>query len=112
MRMKNFVTLEELEARLSEIPGMPEKIQESTASLHAALFVGEARKEAHLTQAALAKRIGVSQARVSEMEKGEGRFGLSIGVLDQVAKACGGILRLKFEKQQDNCERRALSAGT
>lgn len=106
---KKSVTLEELEARLSTIPGMSEKIQESTASMHAALFVEHARKEAHLTQAALAKKMGVSQVRVSQIESGEGPYGPSIGLLEQVAKACGGVLRLNFETLR--AKKRTASAG-
>jgi transcriptional regulator with XRE-family HTH domain len=69
-----------------------------TATSRAAHFVTEARKQAGFSQADLAEKIGVSQARVSTMEKGEGRYGLSIDLLERVATACGGALRLKFEK--------------
>jgi DNA-binding XRE family transcriptional regulator len=98
---KSFVTLDTVGSNLAKIPGMPEMIEEETASLHAAHFVEQARKEAHLSQAVLAEKIGVSQARVSQMEKGEGRYGLSIDLLERVATACGGILELGFKKEQD-----------
>jgi DNA-binding XRE family transcriptional regulator len=74
------------------------RIGAETATLHAAHFVSQARKQAKLSQADLAEKIGVSQARVSRMEKGEGRYGLSITLLERVAAACGGTLQLKFKK--------------
>ena len=90
---------------------MQELIDKELASLHAALFVEHARKEAHLSQEQLAKKLGVSQARVSQMEKGEGPFGLSIAVLDRVALACGGVLRLGFKKGGKLTKRDKASAG-
>jgi len=77
---------------------MVQKKKSETAILHAARVVVEARKQAKLSQADLAEKIGVSQARVSEMERAAGRYGLSISLLDRVATACGGTLKLKFEK--------------
>jgi DNA-binding XRE family transcriptional regulator len=67
------------------------------SSLLAARFVEYSRKSARLSQKALAGALGVTQARVSQMEKGEGAYGLSITLLDRVAKVCGGHLRLSLE---------------
>jgi DNA-binding XRE family transcriptional regulator len=98
MNRKKFVSLDKVGQGLAKISGMPELIEAETATLHAAHFVEQARKQAHLSQADLAEKIGVSQARVSQMEKGEGPYGLSISLLERVAAACGGTLQLKFEK--------------
>jgi DNA-binding XRE family transcriptional regulator len=100
MKRKDFVTLEKVGRGLAKIPGMPELIEEERAALRAAEFVEQTRKAAHLSQAALAKKIGVSQARISQMEKGEGRYGASVVLLDRVAKACGGFLHLSFEHRR------------
>jgi DNA-binding XRE family transcriptional regulator len=98
MNRNKFGSVGKLRQGLDKIEGMPELIEAETATLHAAHFVGQARKQAHLSQADLAEKIGVSQARVSQMEKGEGPYGLSISLLERVAAACGGTLQLKFKK--------------
>lgn len=96
-RKKNVVTLEQLERDLSAIPGMPGAIEAERANLLAAQFVEYTRKAARLSQEALAERLGVTQARVSQMESGVGTYGLSITLLERVARVCGGYLRLSFE---------------
>jgi DNA-binding XRE family transcriptional regulator len=98
MKRNGYVTLEEFGRKLAKIPGMSELIEEESANLRAAEFVRHSRRVAHLSQANLAEQIGVTQARVSQMEKGEGPYGVSLAVLARVAKACGGTLRLSFER--------------
>src|SRR5262249_12250839 len=95
----NLVGLDKVGRSLAKIPGMPDIIEKEAANLQAALFVERARKEAQLSQAALAKKLRVSQARVSQMESGKGRYGLSISLLERVAAACGGVLELGFKKE-------------
>jgi DNA-binding XRE family transcriptional regulator len=97
MDKKNFVTIEELGRDLSAIPGMVEAIEVERANLLAAQFIERTRKSARLSQGKLAQRIGVTQPRVSQMEKGEGTYGVSVTLLARVARACGGSLRLIFE---------------
>jgi DNA-binding XRE family transcriptional regulator len=112
MNRKKFVSLDKVGQGLAKIEGMPELIEEETASLHAAHFVEQARKQAKLSQADLAEKIGVSQARVSQMEKGEGPYGLSISLLERVAAACGGVLQIKFKKAQHaGASKQAATAG-
>lgn len=62
----------------------------------AAHFVRSARQQAGLTQQALAKRLGVSQSRVAELETAS-RQGPTLGMLNRVAAACGRRLRLVLE---------------
>jgi DNA-binding XRE family transcriptional regulator len=98
MTHNGSITLEEFGRKLAKIPGMSDLIEEESANLRAAQFIRQSRKIAGLSQDKLAKQINVTQARVSQMENGEGRYGVSLALLARVAKACGGTLRLSFEK--------------
>jgi len=95
----NFESLDKLKSGLAKMPGVSELIEEERANLHAAELVREARKAAHLSQAALAEKIEVTQARISQMESGAGPYGLSVVLLERVARACGGSLQLSFRKR-------------
>ncbi len=63
--------------------------EDASAALEAGRYVRKLRTEAGLTQAQLAARIAVSQARISAIENGEGRDGPSYAVLKRIALACG-----------------------
>jgi ribosome-binding protein aMBF1 (putative translation factor) len=101
-KVKGFVTLEQLGHNLAAVPGMSEIIEEERVALQAAEFIQEARTSANLSQAMLAKKLSVTQARISQMEKGEGPLGPSITILDRVARACGGTLRLYFYHNREH----------
>ena len=101
MPHKTFVTLAEVGRELAKIPGMPEAIAHERASLQAAHFIRNTRESSGLSQGQLADKLGVSQARVSQIESGKGPQGPSIDLLARIATACGGILRLKFDKEED-----------
>jgi transcriptional regulator with XRE-family HTH domain len=60
-----------------------------SASIEAARFVRTLRERAGLTQRELAQRLGVSQPRVSAMEKAAGPEGPTYAMLKRVARACG-----------------------
>jgi DNA-binding transcriptional regulator YiaG len=101
-RSEKFVTLDKLEDDLVKMPGMKEVIEEEHANLLAAEgaadFIKKARLSAHLSQAELAKKLNISQARVSQMENGDAPFGASVACLIRVAEACGGRMLMAFEK--------------
>jgi DNA-binding XRE family transcriptional regulator len=97
-KRKDFETLDKVKAGLEKIPGMSKLIEEERASLHAAEFVKKARKAADLSQAALAAKLDVSQVRISQMERGRAPYGPSLTLLERVARACGGILHVSFQK--------------
>ncbi len=70
--------------------------QDTSASIAAGRLIKSWRKQASqtdgtqgLTQGELAERIGVSQARISEIETGTGRDGPSFALLARIANACG-----------------------
>ena len=96
--------LQGLEKRLGQIPGMSALIEEEYAVLieeekaaaQIAELVKHTRTSFGLSQTALGKKLGVTQARVSKIEQGAVAFGPSIGMLARVALACGRTLQLSF----------------
>ena len=97
--MKSKMTpLQKLEAELLKIPGAAEMLAEERAALRAARFVRDIRESAKLSQAMLARELNISQARISQLENGGGKYGLSVGLLERVAEACGGRVEFKFAK--------------
>jgi len=72
-----------------------ERFNESTDLAEAAALVCTMRHNARqpdgkrgISQAELARRIGVSQARISHIENGEGRDGPGFTLLKRIARAC------------------------
>ena len=102
--MSKKTELELLEARLTAIPGMSELlarehaaiISEETASTDVAGLVRDVRKSANLSQTDLAGRVGVTQARISQIEHGDTIYGMSIVLLARLATACGKRLQVSF----------------
>lgn len=64
----------------------------SSAAMRAGTIVRGMRRTAHFSQAELAERIGVSQARISEIEIGEGPQGPTFALLERIGAACGMVL--------------------
>jgi DNA-binding XRE family transcriptional regulator len=60
-------------------------------------FVRQARKRKGWTQAQLATVLGISQARISELESGSARQGPTVGLLARIADACGLKLALTLK---------------
>jgi predicted XRE-type DNA-binding protein len=98
---QEFVSFETVERALNQIPGVAGLIQAEynalieaeIAALHTAEFLKQVRKRAHLSQAAVAGKMGVKPSRISEVEKG-GRNGLTVSVLARFVEACGAKLQL------------------
>ena len=99
MKKRKGMSLDQVRRELLKIPGSSKLIAEERANLHAAELIREARKFAHLSQAALAAKLQVEQSRISQMESGRGKYGPSVVLLERVARACGGTLRLAFERE-------------
>ncbi len=85
-----------LQAYLDKRGITPEEMAEArrdTLALIEAYNLREARKACHLTQVELARKIGVSQNRISRMENGDmGSIGLD--ALHRYVEALGGTLTL------------------
>jgi DNA-binding XRE family transcriptional regulator len=64
----------------------------SSAAMRAGDLVRTMRKEAELTQSELAARLGISQARISEIEAGIGSQGPTWDMMERISSACGKVL--------------------
>ena len=58
------------------------------------MAIDQLRMEAGLTQAALAKKLGVSQPTVSSLK---GRKDMRVSTLRRLVRACGGTLRVSAQ---------------
>lgn len=71
-------------------PVLRETFEEASASLEAGRLVRSMREIAGLTQQGLADRLDIKQPRISAIEAGRGRDGLSYALLKRIVLACGG----------------------
>lgn len=67
----------------------------SGAAFHAGALVRSMRKTGHLSQAVLADRLRMSQARISEIEAGVGVRGPSWTLMKRIAEACGAVILVR-----------------
>ncbi len=81
--------LESLRQRGLRVDAFAEGYEARDAIVHAGQLVKQMRVGAKLTQAALAKRAGMSQPEVSRIESGLGTQGPSVETIDRLAEACG-----------------------
>jgi DNA-binding XRE family transcriptional regulator len=65
-----------------------------STQLAAAIQIRWARQDARLSQAALGKRIGVSQQAIAKLEGGKGN--VSLDTLEKVARGLGRAVELRF----------------
>lgn len=68
----------------------------------AALLIRRAREERGITQAELARRLGVKQPSVARLEAAGD--GVSVGTLRRAAAALGGVLDLSFAEGQPSVD--------
>ncbi|MBA3307587.1 MAG: helix-turn-helix transcriptional regulator [Chloroflexi bacterium] len=66
-----------------------------TASIVLGRSLRASRLRRHLTQSALAERVGLSRARIGQLETGQG-LGASVGTWFTLAESLGLTLRMKF----------------
>jgi chaperonin GroES len=79
--------------RLSD-PVVNQGYEEQGAVLEAASLIRGMREASGLTQAALAVRLGTSQAHLSMLERGVGRHGPTFLMLHKIAQACRQELQI------------------
>jgi transcriptional regulator with XRE-family HTH domain len=71
-------------------PALRDAFEEASASLEAGRLVRSMREMAGLTQQGLADRLDIKQPRISAIEAGRGRDGLTYALLKRIVVACGG----------------------
>jgi DNA-binding XRE family transcriptional regulator len=69
--------------------------EEEKSALAVALEITKLRKQQHLTQTELAKKVGTSQQAISRIERGNYE-GFSYTTLAKIAEALGYIIQIKF----------------
>lgn len=89
--------LEELNERDPKA-GLRLRFQQYAAS-ETARLVSKMREEANLTQAQLARVLGVHQQQISYLETGRSKRGTNFASLFEVAEACGVRLEISVTKQ-------------
>lgn len=72
----------------------------SSAAFRAAELIRVMRRAARLSQAELGKRLGVSQARISELEAGIGSQGPSWSLMQRIADACEATILIAPDKAE------------
>lgn len=82
--------------RLLKNPQTKILYSEERAKSEIAMAVRAARLRSRLTQAALAKRIGSTQAVIARLESGTDSRTPSVPLLAHIAAACNGTLELGF----------------
>ena len=97
-RIKRSDALREVYRRFFD--GKPERLAEledARASAAVARQVYALRTRAHLTQAALAERVGTTKSVISRMEHDD-YTGHSLPLLRRIAAACGRRVEIRFVK--------------
>ena len=83
-------------AKLLKNPEIRVRYEEGKAKTNIAMAVYYARKNANLTQQALAKKAGTTQSVIARLEGGTDSRMPSMPLLASVAKACGGFFEFGF----------------
>ncbi len=87
---------------LSSFPGFMDDLrraQDVVEGGHLARRMREAADRGRgISQQELARRLGVSQARISTIERGNGPQGPTYELLKRIARACGLVLSTQFEQ--------------
>jgi DNA-binding XRE family transcriptional regulator len=89
-KTKNY---REIERELLADPESRANIERELALMRAGLALSRAREKAGLTQADVAKALGISQGRVSRLERAEN---VQLSTLVRYAEALGGELEVTF----------------
>lgn len=95
-KRKPYVPADPFFKKAMKNPELKILYEEEIAKMSLAVAVRAARKRAHLTQAALAKKIGTSQSLVARLESGMDERTPTLPLLARIAASCGGKLELGF----------------
>ncbi|RME62581.1 MAG: XRE family transcriptional regulator [Alphaproteobacteria bacterium] len=78
----------------AETAGWRQAARHNAAAIRAGQLLRRARELANLTQAQLAQRVGMPQSKISDLERGIGRYGPTFEVMERVAAVCGRHITL------------------
>lgn len=81
---------------LRQDPKVRTQLWQQHAVLLGARCVRDARMAAGYSQAELARRMGITQPRISSIERADGKDGPTLAMLLRVADACGLELHMDF----------------
>jgi len=95
-RAKAYESPKNFFRKLLKDPEVRFHYEQERARTEIALTVREARRRAHLTQAALARKIGSTQSVIARLESGTDSRTPSLPFLANIAAACHGRLELGF----------------
>lgn len=71
-----------------------EEVERHKEAIYEALRLGEIRSSRHLTQSDVAKQLGVSQTRISQLERRDNTENIYLSTLSKYITALGGELKL------------------
>ena len=95
-------------ADLAPTAGFAEALRRSRDVLEGGRLARRMREAADggegISQQELARRLGISQARISAIERGSGPQGPTFELLKRIARACGVVLSTKFKRPIDTPE--------
>jgi len=97
--------IEHADPRLASAAGL------SSAAMRAGDLVRAMRKDAGLSQSQLADKLGVTQARVSEIEAGIGSQGPTWDLMERISVACGKTLGVAASSDELQLAARMPMAG-
>ena len=98
-----------LEKKIAEL-GLREQVEEELAQILIEHKVARLRKRRGLTQAALARRSGVSQPMIAQIESGK-LGNLTLKTLARTARALGASLKVDLVPQRSATGTRSTSRG-
>lgn len=105
------MTIEEYEKKRNLDSSAIEREKKALSAKVDAYELAEARKELGLTQVQMAKNMGVSQKRISEIERGRAES-IRLGTLERYASALGGMIHLEIEYSGQDGEKHSLKIPT
>ena len=94
--------------KLKENKEFRKRFEEEYQNLCIGEQVARVRHQAHLTQAALAKRMHTTKSAVSRYESAD-YSGYSLPLLKRVANACGADLKIMLIGKQTKCDSRVIA---
>ena len=97
MNIKKSEVMERIDAELADNPQLRRRVEEILTEIRIEQAIIQLREARGLSQAALAKILGISQPAIARIESGK-EPNLKLSTLAKVTAALGGRLKLEIEK--------------